>query len=410
MEKDQIKKSSDVPFIRFWGGRKLIFSLAVLIMLGILIMILNQVSFIFRPLQVIFSTIIAPVILAIVFFYILNPVVTWLEKKKLNRTIGTISVFIVFLLLSAYGFFLLIPVLVDQITSFVGDFPDYIDALSSRIEEFTAGSVFESYYHDAMESLNSVVGKIPSVIWNWITNSSQKIVSVFSTITNVVVVIVTFPIILFFMLADRGKFEPFMLKIIPPVFRDDVRIVSDRITRVLGSYVVGESLVALSLGALLLVGYLIIGIDYAIVLSIIATVTAIIPYIGATIGIVPAVIVAAFTSPSMFLKMMVVWVLAQFIQGNFIEPNIMGKSLKMHPLTIIILLLIMGNLLGVIGMILGVPMFAILKVLLEYTFEKVKKRYNYYFASKAGPYEIDPELAGDAIVAEAEEEVVFEDD
>ena len=404
MEKNQTKKSNDLPFIRFWGGRKLLFSLVVLIMLGIIIMIFNQISFIFRPLQVIFSTIVAPLILAIVFFYILNPVVTWLEKKKVKRTIGTISVFIIYLFLLAYGFFLLIPIIVNQITSFVGDFPEYIDTLSSRIEEFAAGSAFESYYHDAVASLNSVIGEIPSVVWNWITNSSQEIVSVFSTITNVVVVIVTFPIILFFMLADRGKFYPFVMKLIPPVFRDDVRIVSDRITQVVGSYIVGESLVALSLGALLLAGYLIIGIDYAFVLSIIATVTAIVPYVGATIGIIPAVIVAAFTSPSMFLKMMIVWVLAQFIQGNFIEPNIMGKTLKMHPLTIIIVLLIAGNMLGVLGMILGVPMFAILKVLLEYFFEKVKKRYNYYFATEAGPYEIDREIAGDVATKENTDE------
>src|SRR5699024_9622828 len=121
-------------------------------------------------------------------------------------------------------------------------------------------------------------------------------------------------------------------------------------------------------------------LDYAFVLAIIATVTAIVPYIGATIGILPALVVAAFTSPAMLLKMGIVWMAAQFIQGNVIEPNIMGRTLKMHPLTIIIVLLIAGNMLGIIGMILGVPMFAILKVLLEYFFEKLKKRYNRFYA------------------------------
>lgn len=247
------------------------------------------------------------------------------------------------------------------------------------------------------------------MIWDWINSSSQQIVDVFSTISNVVVVIVTFPIILFFMLSDRGKFKPFMMKMIPPVFRDDIAIVSDRMTNVIGSYIVGESLVALSLGAMLLGGYLIIGIDYAFVLAIIATVTAIVPYIGATIGILPAVIVAAFTSPAMLLKMVVVWLVAQFIQGNVIEPNIMGKSLKMHPLTIIIVLLIMGNMLGVIGMILGVPLFAIIKVLLEYVFEKIKKRYNRFYVTKAGPYELDPELAGDTVTVDSDGNVEEEE-
>ena len=89
MEENQKRQKApqddDLRFIEFWGGKKIVFSLLVLIMIGILIMIFNQVSFIFRPLQVIFSTIVAPLVLAIIFFYVLNPLVTWLEKKKLKR-------------------------------------------------------------------------------------------------------------------------------------------------------------------------------------------------------------------------------------------------------------------------------------------------------------------------------------
>lgn len=162
MAEKQKVKNHDQQFIRFWGGPKLIFSLAVFIMIGILIMIFNQISFIFQPLQVIFSTIVAPLILAIAFFYILNPVVTWLEKKGLRRNIGTLIVFVVFLLLLVYGVFLLVPIIVDQVTSFVGDFPQYVDTLGSRMEDFAAGSFFESYYHDARESLDGAIGEVPS--------------------------------------------------------------------------------------------------------------------------------------------------------------------------------------------------------------------------------------------------------
>ncbi|MGP6139063.1 MULTISPECIES: AI-2E family transporter [unclassified Jeotgalibaca] len=388
-EKRRTPATSDQRFIRFFGGNKLLFSLVVLIMLGILVMIYNQISFIFTPLRVIFSTIVAPVILAIVFFYILNPLVTFLEKRKVNRTLGTAIVFIIFLLLLTWGIVSLIPILVSQITSFVEAFPQYIDTLTSRFEEFIVGSPFESYYHDATEKFDSIVGDIPAMIWNWVNNSSQRIVSVFSTISNVVVVLVTFPIILFFMLTDRGKFKPFIMKMTPPVWRNDLNVLGNRMTEVLGSYIVGEGLVALSLGGILLIGYLIIGLDYAFALTVIATITAVIPFIGATIGIIPAVVVAAFTSPSMLLKMAVVWVIAQTIQGNLIEPNIIGKSLKMHPLTIIIVLLIMGNLLGLIGMILGIPIFAIIQVLFEHIFEKFKKHYNRFYGDVAGHYEFE---------------------
>lgn len=390
-EKESVKGpvNSDQRFIRFFGGRKLIFSLAILIMLGILVMIYNQISFIFLPLRVIFSTIVAPVILAIVFFYILNPLVTFLEKRKLNRTVGTALVLGGFAILVVWGIVSVIPILVEQITGFVEAFPGYIDTLSGRFEDFIVGSQFESYYNEAMNNFDEIVGDISQMIWNWVNNSSQRIFSVFSTISNVVVVLVTFPVILFFMLKERGKFKPFMMKFTPPIWRDDLDVLGNRMANVLGSYIVGEALVALSLGGILLAGYLIIGLDYAFALAVIATITAVIPYIGATIGIIPALVVAAFTSPSMLLKMAIVWVVAQAIQGNLIEPNIIGKSLKMHPLTIIIILLIMGNLLGLIGMILGIPIFAIIKVLFDHIFEKFKKHYNRFYGNVAGTYEYE---------------------
>lgn len=389
------KTVDDWHYIEFWGGKKLLFSLLVFIMIGILIMIFNQISFIFKPLQVIFSTMIAPIILAVVFFNILNPLVSWMEKKGVKRLVGTVVVFVSFLVVLGYGIILLVPILSEQVSEFAADFPEYVATLNTRLEDFISGSMFETYYRDALNSLDGIVGKIPSFIMDWIGSSSQKIVNVFSTISNVVVIIVTFPIILFFMLTDRGKFEPFVMQFIPPVFRKDTRILSSRVSTTVRSYIQGEFFVALSLGILLLVGYLLIGLDYAFVLATIATVTAIIPFIGATIGILPAVVVAAFSSPAMLLKMALVWGVSQFIQGNIIEPNILGKNLKIHPLTIIIVLLIMGNLLGIIGMILGVPLFAILKIFLEFFFEKFKKRYNFYFSGEAGPYTINPELAGD---------------
>ncbi|WP_051912456.1 AI-2E family transporter [Carnobacterium funditum] len=404
MQKENNNKKTkiyeDMHFINFWGGKKLVFTLVVLILVALLIMIFNQVSFIFQPLQVAFTTIIGPLILAVVFYHLLDPLISWMEERGLKRKFGTAIVFVIFLILVGYGLVLLIPILSEQISEFVLEFPNYVDTLKQRLEGVVSGSVFESYYKDAMNSLDSTVGNIPTKVMDWIGSSSQKIVGVFSTISTVVSVIITFPVVLFFMLADKGKFKPFMMKIIPPIFRDDVQTVSTRVSNIVRSYIQGEILVALSLGILLFFGYLIIGLDYAFVLAIIAAVTAIIPFIGATIGIIPALIVAAFTSPWMLFKMALVWGGGQFIQGNIIEPTIMGKNLKMYPLTIIIVLLVMGNLLGIIGLILGVPLFAIIKVFLEYILEQFKKRYNRYFSEVAGSYDIDKDLAGDTNLAD----------
>ena len=127
--------------------------------------------------------------------------------------------------------------------------------------------------------------------------------------------------------------------------------------------------------------YSIIGLDYGLVLACIAAVTSVVPYLGPTIAISPAIIIA-ITSPFMLLKLIVVWTLVQFIEGHFISPNVMGKTLKIHPLTIIFILLSAGNLLGIVGVILGIL------VMYSHLFLLFKRRYNKYYGDDSGEYEI----------------------
>ena len=155
-----------------------------------------------------------------------------------------------------------------------------------------------------------------------------------------------------------------------------------------GSYIQGQIIVSFCIGILLFIGYSIIGLDYGLVLASIAAVTSVVPYLGPTIAISPAIIIAIITSPFMLLKLIIVWTLVQFIEGHFISPNIMGKTLKIHPLTIIFILLSAGNLLGIVGVILGIPGYAILKVLASHIFLLFKRRYNKYYGDDAGQYEI----------------------
>ena len=93
----------------------------------------------------------------------------------------------------------------------------------------------------------------------------------------------------------------------------------------------------------------------------------------------------------MLLKLIVVWTAVQFIEGHFISPNVMGKTLKIHPLTIIFILLSAGNLLGVVGVILGIPAYAILKVLISHLYSMYKRRYNKYYGQDAGEYQTSSE-------------------
>lgn len=373
---------------RFLGGNNLVFSLIVLILLGILIFLYNKIAFIFEPLIVILSNIIAPVILAIVTYYLFNPLVNWLEKHKVKRIWGIILLFLAIIALLTGLIVLIVPVIQEQVTSFVEDFPGYVDTLSKTFNQWSANSIFEPTINSATKGFYGFIRDVPGNIVNNLNTTAGSISNVVSTVSNVAITLIIFPIFLFFLLKDDKKFMQYTIRIIPPKFRRDFITVLATINEQVGSYIKGQLIVSICIGILMYIGFIIIGLDYAAILALVAAVTCIIPFIGPAIAIIPALIIALIVSPFMLIKLLVVWIVVQTLESNFVSPNIMGKSLNIHPLTIIIVLLVMGELLGVVGLILGIPIYAIIKVIISFIFQKIKMRYNKYYGEDAGEYEI----------------------
>lgn len=374
-------------FMNYLGGNNTLFTLLILIMIGIIIYIYHSIAFIFEPLNVIFSTLIAPVILAFVFYYLLNPIVDWMERHKIKRIWSVIILFVAIIGILIGAVALAFPPIQEQVTSLVNNFPTYVDTIGTTVISWVDGTPLENSASDLVEWLNSWVSNIPSIAVDYFDTAVNGLTNIFSTVSNVVVVIVTFPIIAFFLLKDDEKFFSYVMKIIPPKFRKDTKNIFATINEQVGSYIKGQLMISLSLGIMMFIGFSIIGLDYAGVLAIVATFTSIIPYVGAALAMIPAIIIALTTSWVMVLKLIIVWVVVQFVDGNLVEPNIMGKNLNVHPLTIIIVLLVLGDLLGFVGLVLGVPIYAISRVLATFVFRKFKQRYNKYYGDESGYYE-----------------------
>jgi predicted PurR-regulated permease PerM len=141
--------------------------------------------------------------------------------------------------------------------------------------------------------------------------------------------------------------------------------------------------VAICIGVLLFIGYLIIGLDYALLLAIIAMVTNVVPYLGPIIAIIPAIIIAFITSPFMLVKLAIVWAVVQLLEGKVISPQIMGRSLDIHPITVIFVILTAGNLFGIVGIILAVPGYAVLKVIITHIYQFIRLNSTMYPDKKA---------------------------
>lgn len=375
-------------FMKFIGGRDLVFGLIILILIGITIFVYHKVSFIFNPIITIFSTLLPPIILAFIAFYLLNPIVNLLERLRIKRIWG-----IIILILGISGILtglvlLTAPVIETQIKDLIRTFPSYLNQMGKGIQEWMETSILGDYYDEGYQWVIENLSDLPSQVGAYIGGAYEGVRNFASTVTNVVVALITFPIILFFLLKDGGRFKEYCLHLLPPKFRKDADYILKNMDEQVGSYIQGQIIVASCIGILLYIGYLIIGLDYAIILALTAAITSVVPYLGPTIAISPAIIIAIVHSPFMLLKLAIVWVAVQFLEGNFISPNIMGKTMKIHPLTIIIVLLVAGNLFGIIGVILGIPGYAIVKVLVQYIYDKFKIRYNRFYGNDSGHYEL----------------------
>ncbi|GBU94401.1 cell elongation protein CozEb [Staphylococcus aureus] len=375
-------------YMKFVGGNDLVFSLIALVLLGIVIFIFEKVSYVFDPFIIVFKTIAAPIIVSLILFYLFNPIVNMMERYRIPRVAGISIIYLAVVGVITLIVNLLIPIIGSQVDSLVKNSPQYLEKLINSIDKIANNTFFSSYYSQINDWLNSLPKKIPSMLSEFTDGFGSKIATFAETIANIGVVIVTTPFVLFFMLKDGHHFKEFSTNIMPPKFRKDFHDLLEKMSVQVGSYIQGQIIVSFCIGILLFIGYSVIGLKYSLVLASIAAVTSVVPYLGPTIAISPAIVIAAITSPWMLLKLAVVWTLVQFVEGHFISPNIMGKTLKIHPLTIIFILLCAGKLLGIVGVILGIPGYAILKVLVTHLFQLFKRRYNRFYGNDVGEYDI----------------------
>ena len=369
----KLEKSREDKLLAFIGGKFIIYILLIVILLGIAIYLYTEISYIFTPINTIVSSIITPIIVAYVFYYMLNPLVNFFSKKisRFSASLLAILVGVITILIVIIG---VVPIIVEQTQNLITALPRYIEIVKGYLEEYSDNAYVQVVVEYVNTNLN--VSKISERLISIATSVAQGIVS---SISSTASVLVTMPFVLFFLLKDASQFNKFVISLLPEKFENPVAETIDEIDDKVGSYIQGQMLVSLCIGGMLFIGYNVIGLHYAFSLATIAAFLSIVPYLGPVIAITPAMLVAASTSWVMVVKMLVVWGIVQFLEGNIVSPNIMGRSMNMHPLTVIFVILIGVNISGVVGAILGIPVYSILKVLISKLLLSVKERYDKFY-------------------------------
>lgn len=360
-------------FEKWFLNNKFVTVLLITLLILLIVLVFSKISYLLGPIGSFFSVIGFPLVMAGIFFYMLNPFVTLLEKRGIKRFVGIWIAFVLVLLMMIWGFAILIPIIRDQTIGIVREFPTYWQAIESMTIELINYDWFTSLQEQIREINADIFNTVSEKLNEVLSNTVSGLGSVVGLLTNAFVGIVTMPIILYYLLKEGDKLPLTFLQLFPTNLRESIGDLLKKVNTQISQYVRGQITVAFFVGLMFVIGYAIIGMKFGIVLGIFAGFLNIIPYMGSFIAMVPAVIVAIVDSPLMLAKVLLVFSIEQFIEGRVISPQILGSNLEVHPVTIIFVLLTAGKLFGLTGFILGIPGYAVLKVLFMHIFEWYKE-------------------------------------
>lgn len=336
--------------------RVLIYALLIFL----LIFLIDQTSFVFIPIGLLIASIAVPIVGAGLVFYLTNPLVVLLERFKVKRLYGTL---IVFLLLFLFGYLIslfLVPPLQDQTARLVenapqmGEWFEEMWILWQNRQEFMPEAL-EEQVQNIVDNLDTYADGFVSGIFGFIS-------SLFGFLFSFIMI----PFFLFFMLKDGYKFRPFITKFFSETKAKSLDALLIKINHALSAFIQGQVLVSLFVGVMLLIGYYLVGLNFALILALFGLFMNLIPFIGPWISAVPAVIIGFFQDPMIGVWTAVVMIVVQQIESNLISPNVMGKVLKLHPLTVITVILASGAMFGFIGLLFAVPSYAVAKTIVAH--------------------------------------------
>lgn len=344
------------------------YACAILLILAI-VFLFYQVDVLLKPLLEIVSALFLPIVFSFLFYYLLRPIVLFLERFKIPKYLAIFFIYCFIALLLVVFFTYLGPIIAEQVKALASLSVETFETFKQSPQSISFASYEINFDKELKEKIYTMIQQATSIL-------SQNLIAIFGFITHVAVILAVIPFIVFYLLKDDHAIAEGFMRSIPKNFEAEVSKILRNIDATLSNYITGVVLVSSSLGFLLFIGYAIIGLKYALILSIIALIFTTIPFLGAFLAIAPALLISISQGPFMMLKVIIVFVIVQQTESNIISPLIIGHRLHIHPLTIILLLVAAGSLYGLIGLLLATPVYAITKVLVANLYKIYRLRFS----------------------------------
>ena len=375
---NNFNKEKESWMSRWFFNNQLIMPFIIIILCLLIVYLFTKVSHLFTPVAEFIGIVGLPIVISGLLYYIFNPIVDVLEKKGIKRTLGITILYVVIAGLITWGVIVLIPKIENQTKSLIEDWPIYWTTIQNKTAEFFNAPLFDKFSDQIDKAVSEMFNSINAIFKSVSKNAFSGIGNVVGAVANIVVTVVTVPFILFYLLKDGKSLAPTVTKLLPVKIRKKTLEILTDINKQLSSYVRGQVTVAVAVAIMFIIGFSAIGLNYSITIGIFAGFMNLVPYVGSALATIPAIILALVDGPKMLIAVIIVFVLEQTIEGRFISPLVLGSQLDIHPVTIIFVLLSAGKIFGVMGVILGIPVYAAIKVVVTHLFNWYKEASGLY--------------------------------
>ena len=313
--------------------------------------------------------ILSPFFIGLLLAWLFDPIVSYLYKKGIKRILGTTFVFVIFVGILVLSCILMFPSLTRQINEIIVSAPSTWDNINNFVDSIF-NSLSRTYNYDFSGIKSSIYKSCHDIFSSFLVDLPKTFINIGTSIINGGINFIFGLFIGFYMLLDFNNIRYHLFKFIPKRMHNDMISITDELNKSLKSYVGGTLLIVILLFICQSICFSLAGLKAPLVFGLFCAITNVIPYIGPYIGGIPAIVVGFSISPKVGIFCLISVVICQLIESYFLNPIVMSKTMKLHPVTVMIGLLIFGYFFGILGMILATPIISCTKLILKFVIEK----------------------------------------
>lgn len=307
-----------------------------------------------------------PFILAVIITYLINPIVKKLIAQGMPRTGAIIFIFGVSLAVVAFLLTIIIPLLIEELELLTAKLPIYLEEVNEFITEFNQR--YEKVQLPAI--VNDAIIMLTNRVEEGFINIISQLGETFLLLISRGFIFLITPVLIFYFLKDIEQIKIRFWQVIPDKYHQDLKELLKNIDQVMIGFLKGQLIVCSFVGVSVTVGLYLLNVKFPLILGVIAGALNIIPYFGPFLGTIPAVMVAAFYSFSLALWVLTIFIAIQQIESSIVSPEVLGEEVGLHPVFIIFSILAGGELYGGIGLIIAIPLAAVIKEVIKFLWNK----------------------------------------